>query len=84
MVRPLSAESVLREPFSVLPGSDFVEWTSVREEMTRASSCSVAGRCWAGHCVVDQAGGMTFWVVRKPRGMVIGTRISRPKTACLG
>ena len=32
MVRRLSTESVLSEPFSVLPGSDFVKWTRVREE----------------------------------------------------
>ena len=32
MLRPLSAESMLPEPFGVLPGSDFVEWTRVRED----------------------------------------------------
>ena len=32
MLRSLSAESMLPEPFGVLPGSDLVEWTSVRED----------------------------------------------------
>ena len=32
MLRSLSAESMLLEPFSVLPGFDFVERTSVRKD----------------------------------------------------
>ena len=32
MVRPLSTESVLPEPFGVLPGSDFVKWSRVSED----------------------------------------------------
>ena len=29
--------------------------------------------------IVDQAGGVTIWVVRDPRGMVIGIGVSRPE-----
>ena len=31
-MRPLSTELVLLEPFGVLPGSDFVKWSRVRED----------------------------------------------------
>ena len=51
MLRSLSAESMLLEPFSVLPGSDFVEWTSVREDDKGVKVVqSPGGAGLAGYC----------------------------------